>query len=103
MTSRDLERMNLDLDRVRSRADFLESYANTTGRELESVPGLTNLSETPEDDAREPETRGILTMDAASALREAASWAIYFDVYRALALLKRAGFLYRSAGMAFGS
>ena len=103
MTRRDLERMNLDLDRVRSRADFLESYANTTGRELENVPGFTDFSETPEEDAGQSDTRWLLTMDAASALREAASWAIYFDVDRARALLNRAGFLYRSVDMAFGS
>ena len=38
MARRDLEELNLDLRRVRSRTDFLESYANTTGRELEDLP-----------------------------------------------------------------
>ena len=45
----------------------------------------------------------MLRMEVASALREAASWAVYFDVDRAITLLYRAGFIYRGAGMAFGS
>ena len=39
----------------------------------------------------------------ASALREAASWAVYFDVSRARGLLARSGFLYQLAGLAFGT
>src|SRR5208282_5003138 len=101
MTIRDLEKMNLDLGRVRSRTDFLESYANTTGRELEGLPGPGISSERPRGSTAGPDRQWILTMDAASALREAASWAVYFDAGRAIALLNRSGFLYQSVDMAF--
>jgi hypothetical protein len=103
MTGRDLENLNLDLSRVRSRTDFLESYANTTGRELETISRRNAFPETPRENVDQSDMGWILTMDAASSLREAASWAVYFDVDRAIGLLGRAGFLYQSVGMAFGS
>ena len=103
MARRDLERLNLDPDRVRSRTDFLESYANTTVRELEIILRQIAFPEAPGGSRALPDMGWILTMDAASTLREAASWAVYFDVDRAIALLNRAGSLYRSVDMAFGS
>ena len=103
MTKRDLERMNLDPDQVERRTDFLESYANTAGRELEAIAEPGTSLERSRVSSEGPDRQWILTMDAASALREAASWAIYFNTYRAITLLNRAGYLYRSVDMAFGS
>ena len=103
MARRDLEELNLDLSQVRSRTDFLESYANTTGRELEDLPQSDTSAEPSEGSTEGPDRKWILTMDQASAIREAASWAVYFDVDRAIALLNRAGFLYHNVDMAFGS
>jgi hypothetical protein len=103
MARRDLEKMNLDIGRVRSRTDFLESYANTAGRELEDLPEPDTSPASPVGITRQPDIQWMLTMETASALREAASWAVYFDVDRAIALLTRAGFLYHNVDMAFGS
>lgn len=103
MARRDLEELNLDLSRVRSRTDFLESYANTTGRELEQLPRTDTASGASGGRAEGADGHWILTMEAASALREAASWAVFFDVDRAIMLLNRSGFLYQSVDMAFGS
>lgn len=94
-----LESLRLNPERVRSVTDFLESYANTTGRELEN----SGPQKATENDAGQTDISWTLTMDMASALREAASWAAYFDVGRALRLLRRAGVLYQQAGLAFGS
>jgi hypothetical protein len=103
MASRDLEKMNLDPRRVEYRTDFLESYANTAGHELETLAQPGTSPGRPEESTEGADRQWILTMDAASALREAASWAVFFNTYRALALLNRAGFLYHGADMAFGS
>lgn len=99
MALQHLERLRLDPEQARSVTDFLESYANTTGRELES----SGPRKAADDDAGQTNTLWTLTMDMASALREAASWAAYFDVDRAIRLLRRAGVLYQQAGLAFGS
>jgi hypothetical protein len=103
MARRDLEELNLDLGRVRSRTDFLESYANTTGRELENLLQTEAPPAASEGSTEGREENWILTMEAASVLREAASWAVYFDVDRAIMLLNRSGSLYQSVEMAFGS
>lgn len=94
-----LERLRLSPERARSVTDFFESYANTTGRELEN----SGPRRAADDYAGQTDTYWTLTMDMASALREAASWAAYFDVDRAIRLLRRAGVLYQQAGLAFGS
>src|SRR6266571_9536519 len=103
MAIADLEKLNIDPDRAGVVTDFLESHANTTGGELENLQGYTDLPGQAEGPAGQPDLRWTLVMDMASALREAASWATYFDVDRAFGLLSRAGFLYQSAGLAFGS
>jgi hypothetical protein len=103
MAIADLEKLNVDPGRARTVTDFLESYANSTGRELESLQEYASLPGGSEGTAGQPDVRWTLIMDMASALREAASWAVYFDVGRAIGLLSRAGFFYQSAGLAFGS
>jgi hypothetical protein len=103
MARRDLEKLNLDLSRVTSRTDFLESYANTTGRELEDLPRTGTPSAPSGESAEGSDRHWILTMEQASVLREAASWAVYFDVERAIKLLNISGYLYQSVDMAFGS
>lgn len=103
MAEAHLARLHLDLSRARTATDFLESYANTTGRELENFQEGTLRSRLAADRTEQADILWTLTMDMASALREAASWATYFDVDRAFGLLQRAGFLYQSAGLAFGS
>jgi hypothetical protein len=103
MARRDLEELNLDLSRIRARTDFLESYANTTGRELEDLPRAGTLPDPSGRSGEGSDGNWILTMEAASVLREAASWAVYFDVERAIMLLNRSGYLYQSVDMAFGS
>lgn len=99
MAVRHLERLRLSPERARLVTDFLESYANTTGRELEN----SGPRKAAGDYAGQTDTRWTLTMDMASSLKEAASWAAYFDVDRAIRLLRRAGVLYQQAGLAFGS
>lgn len=103
MAITDLEKLRLDPDRARLVTDYLESHANTTGGELEGLREVADVPGAAEYTAEQPDISWTLTMDMASSLREAASWAIYFDVGRALGLLSRAGFLYQSAGLAFGS
>src|SRR6266536_6381142 len=103
MAIADLEKLHIDPDRAGAVTDFLESHANTTGRELENLQEYTDLPGRAESRAGQPDMQWTLTMDMASALREAASWAAYFDVGRALGLLSRAGSLYQSAGLAFES
>ena len=103
MAITDLEKLRLEPDRARVVTDFLESHANTTGGELEGLQQDAGIPGAAEYTAEQPDIRWTLTMDMASTLREAASWAMYFDVGRALGLLRRAGFLYQSAGLAFGS
>jgi hypothetical protein len=103
MTRLDLERLGLDPGAAISRTDFLESYGNTTGLELEVLSGPNGSPEGSDGRPDVADEQWMLTMDAASALREAGSWALYFDVSRAVRLLNRAGRLYQSAGMAFGS
>ena len=103
MAGNDLQVLHLDASAVRSRTDFLEFYANTTAGELENLSRVDAVVEDSDEDSAVSEERWLLTMDAASALREAASWALYFDVGRAMSLLTRAGYLFQSADMAFGS
>lgn len=103
MAITDLEKLKIDPERAGVVTDFLESHANRTGRELENLQEYTNLPGLAESRTGQVDTQWTLTIDMASALREAASWAVYFDVGRALGLLSRAGFLYQSAGLAFGS
>jgi hypothetical protein len=103
MAISDLEKLNIDPEKAQAVTDFLESYANTTARELENLQEFTSLPALAENLAGQFDVEQTLTMDMASALREAASWAVYFDIARALDLLSRAGSLYQDAGLAFGS
>jgi hypothetical protein len=140
MATAHLRRLSLDPEQAQSVTDYLESYANTTGRELERIRedaearrddtetrGDGDDSDEEEDydeetlgdddasgddteagqqDADGPERTDMqwaLTVEMASTLRQAASWAMYFDISRARSLLYRAGYLYQSADLAFGS
>jgi hypothetical protein len=103
MAEAHLDRLHLDVDRARSAADFFESYANTAGRDLENAVQVASVLREGGELSDELDIQWVLTMEAASALREAASWAVFFDVGRAFTLLQRSGFLYQTAGLAFGS
>lgn len=101
-----LERLHLNPGRARSVTAFLESYANTTERELINLQDERDEIEGSGYGAYTSErgdVRWTLTMEMASTLREAASWAAYFDIDRSVRLLRRAGALYQRAGLAFGS
>jgi hypothetical protein len=101
MATSHLIKLDLSLDQARSATDYHESYANTTGRDLESQEAGIRGEDA--DSAERADAQWALTVEMASALREAASWAVYFDVNRARGLLARSGFLYQLAGLAFGS
>jgi hypothetical protein len=88
--------LGLDVQRVRDEVDFLQTYAEFTRAELTTeLPGPESLDV--------EEARWIATIDAASALREAAHWALCFDAHRARRLLDSAGELFLEVGQPFGA
>jgi hypothetical protein len=103
MATAHLRRLRLDPEQAQSVTDYLESYANTTGRELEDILGDSGTRRVEADGPERADVQWELTVEMASALREAASWAMYLDVSRARSLLQRAGYWYQTAGLAFGS
>jgi hypothetical protein len=87
--------MGLDLQRVAAEVDFLEAYAEFTRGEV---------AEGASPEGRDEENGGwIATIDAASAFREAAQWALCFNPSRARRLLDRSGDLFVAAEQPFGS
>jgi hypothetical protein len=78
-----LQQMDLDVEQVRLATDFFESYANTTLSELNAYDDRPMPPQLPGQE----DQRWILRVDAASALREAAQWAMFFDPDRARRLL----------------
>ena len=103
MATAHLQRLRLNPEQAQSVTDYLESYANTTGRELEEILGASGTGSVESDSPERADVQWELTVEMASALREAASWAMYFDTSRARSLLQRAGYLYQTADLAFGS
>jgi hypothetical protein len=93
MSEAHLHEMGLDVERVVDEVDFLEAYAEFTLGEL-----ATERAE-PE---RPDDGRWTSVIDAASAFREAAQWALCFDPVRARRLLDRSGDLFITAEQPFG-
>jgi hypothetical protein len=95
MSETHLREIGLDVERVVAEVDFLETYAEFTLGEL----GADWVEpELPDDDAR-----WTSMIDAASAFREAAQWALCFDPLRARRLLDRSGDLFLAVEQPFGS
>lgn len=91
MTTEHLESLGLDSNQVRNAIRFHRAYAATALAELESSGS---------DDA---DLEFTLRADAASALREAAQWALLVDPQPAATLLRRAGDQFLHLGQAFGA
>lgn len=83
-----LQEIGIDVDRVLAAVDFLEGYAEFSLGELESG---------------DEDTRWVSGMEAATALRDAAQWALCYDPARARGLLDRSGDLFLAHGYPFGS
>ncbi len=86
-----LESLGLDPDQVGNTVRFHRAYAATAVAELES---------TGSDD---PDLLFTLRADAATALREAAQWALLLNPEPAVPLLRQAGNQFFRLGQAFGS
>ncbi|QUQ65563.1 hypothetical protein [Kutzneria sp. CA-103260] len=91
MATQHLESLGLDPGQVRNAIRFHRAYAETALAELESAGS---------DDA---DLAFTLRADAASALREAAQWALLLDPVPATRLLRRAGDQFLQLGQAFGA
>jgi hypothetical protein len=100
MATHHLQQMGLDVQQVRVTTDFLEAYANTTIRELEVYEASDRPA--PEQTLSPEDRRWILRADAASALREAAQWAMFFDRARARRLLLTSASYFLEDDHAFG-
>jgi len=92
--------MGLDVQQVQVTIDFLEAYANTTIRELEAYE--VSGRPAPEQIPSPEDLRWVLRADAASALREAAQWAMFFDRARARRLLVTSASYFLEEDHAFG-
>jgi hypothetical protein len=100
MATHHLEQMGLDVQQVQVTTDFLEAYANTTIRELKEYEAPDRPA--PERFPSSEDRRWILRADAASALREAAQWAMFFDRARARQLLVTSASYFLEDDHAFG-
>jgi hypothetical protein len=101
MATRHLEQMGLDVQQVQVTTDFLEAYANTTIRELKAYEAPDRPA--PERFPSPEDLRWVLRADAASALREAAQWAMFFDRARARRLLVTSASYFLEDDHAFGT
>jgi hypothetical protein len=101
MATPDLEALGLDRRQVRNAVRFHQAYAATALAELETSR-LANRSAAPESIYAGSDPAFTLLADAASALREAAQWALLLDPAQATPLLGRAGALFFELGQAFG-
>src|SRR5215217_6339404 len=90
MTAEHLESMQLDPHQAFASVEFLEAYANLCLSEIDAA-------------LRQADEVWTATVDAATALREAAQWALCVDPQRGLRLLARAGDLFFQAEHAFGT
>jgi len=90
MSAEHLERLRLSSSRAATAADFLEAC------------GDTMLAWAAQDEANEERQWGR-RMDAASAFREAAQWAMFLDVPRATQLLARSGAIFLNHGFGYGT
>jgi len=105
MSFRHLEAMQLEAERVRAAADFLDDYGRLCVHDLQQLESRTSRTTEsgsmigPVDD----DQRWAIQADAASAFREAAQWALCFDPARARDLLDLAGSLFSQLGYSFGS
>lgn len=91
MAERELGLLQLERDRIETAVDFYEAYAKLTLSEAEGR-GPSGESSLWED-----------SIDAASALRQAAQWAMLIDPRRAASLMTQAGLLFQRRGYGFGT
>lgn len=100
-----LSYLNIDVEYVNRAVDFLEAYGRGTLEEYRARVDERNNRFNP---VRDPEldqpsdAEWVMQADAASALREAAQWAVFLDLERARNLLVQAAVVYNDLGYAFG-
>jgi hypothetical protein len=112
----DLDRMKIDPDKAFRAARFLRAYASTSLQEAEGsgIPrpvdqenftadkGFNESRAEASSGATDTTTDRILLADAATALREAAQWLLYFDPAAARESLLDAGALYSRLELPYG-
>lgn len=91
MAERELGLLQLEHGRIETAVDFYEAYAQLTLSEEETRSPSEEPA--PWEDA----------IDAASALRQAAQWAMLIDSRRAAGLMTQAGYLFQRHGYGFGT
>lgn len=97
-----LEQMGLSAEHARSAVGFLTAYANTPLGELkERAIAAAGVDQDPPSMDADPLFRPAA--DAASALREAAQWALFVEPAEAVALLERASYLFLQLHEPFGA
>jgi hypothetical protein len=93
--------MGLDVEQVQVATDFLEAYANTTIRELRAYSDISERA-VPSRFPGPEDQRWVLRVDAASALREAAQLAMFFDRTRARRLFVASASYFLEEDLPFG-
>jgi hypothetical protein len=86
MAARHLETLQLERDKVETAADFFEAYATRVLSQLED--GVADE---------------VALVDAASSLRAAGQWAMFFDPRRAARLFTQSASIWHDMGYGFGT